>query len=120
VKRAVQGSRKFISGEKLIAAWAACLDDPESRREDFKYVPALHRWIAKGKFEAWLPKAKNLFSDASTEQPSELEHAFKVLSEHGEWLGHRYGFSVDPRSPKADYDSALYRKYGIKVSEEAA
>lgn len=61
-----------------------------------------------------LPKEHDLLSVGGSGSSSSLEHAFTVLAEHGEWLGERYGFPVDPRDPRADYDADLYDRFGVK------
>ena len=62
-----------------------------------------------------------LFDGGERPKPaSSLEHAFSVLSEHGEWLGHRYGHPTDPRDPNANYPEELYTQFKIARAGSAA
>lgn len=113
---------KEFPEERLRKAWQAYLDAPDTGRDDFKFVPAVDRWFRDRKFEAWMPAEPDLLDALSVGEAKpwhpDLEHSFSVLAELGTWLGARYGYPLDPRSPEASYDARLYERFNIKREEE--
>jgi hypothetical protein len=109
---------KEFSAERLLAGWENYLADPENRREDFKFVPGVHRWFKDRKFGEWMPqeRAHDTDDSAQVRKPwaEELEFSFRMLPQLGEWIGERYEFPIDPRDPAADYPAELYEKYSIE------
>lgn len=118
VTGAVQRLDKSDDLGEILNAWRSCLADPDTARENFKYVSGLHRWIRDRKFESWLPRKPrdpSLLPDVEApEWDAALEQSFRIFAKNGDWLGHRYGHTWEPNSPKADYPAALYKMFKLE------
>ncbi len=121
VLSAVQRLHKSDDLQAIVSAWKSCLADPESQRENFKYVPGLHRWLRDRKFEVWLPRQvidESLLPEVELpEWPADLELSFRIFARDGNWIGHRYGHTWPPNSHRADYPAALYKKFDLERPE---
>lgn len=102
---------KHQTSDQLLQAWINYLRDPDTQRDDFKYVPGVDRWFRDQRYEAWI-------SDKPQRQLSEftekIDILFDMLAKTGEWHGDNQGFPIHPLSPNADYDEALYERHGVK------
>lgn len=120
LKTQIEKLMKQVSGERLLAGWEKYLADPKTQRDDFEFVPGVHRWFRDRKHEEWMPPEQDLLSGANDDAPGsapwaeDLEFSFRMLNQLGEWIGWRYDFPLDPRDPAADYPAALYEKYSIE------
>ena len=120
---AIRGLKGRVSFDDLILALRDCISDPQMIRDGHKYLPAIHRWIRDGRYEAFLPKTPDLLSSAGEEKTTEaslLDSAFAFYAKHGRWKGRLDGFLYEPDEPEADYPAELYAKYGLTKPGRAA
>ncbi|MHA7900789.1 MAG: helix-turn-helix domain-containing protein [Henriciella sp.] len=113
VEAALKVQLKTQSPEQLLSAWKNYLSDPDTKRDGFKFVPAIDRWFRDQRYESWLckPDQKELQT-----RDEKMDFFFKLFAEEGKWWGFNQGFPIHPHSPKAaaEYPEHLYKKYGVK------
>lgn len=98
---------------QVYRAYQRHLEHPDTKRDDYKYLKGLDRWLRDELYEGLLRDEPVLLNSQDEDPVSDLERCFQIYVQTGIWQGNRFGHTLKPDHENADYPADLMQRYGF-------